>query len=428
MAALWCTGYFPGWEQDGMSASAIDYSVITHVIHFSAVPNPDGTLDTAGNTLSTANSAQVVQAAHNAGRKVLVCVGGAGTQTGFQGAASALHRQAFINNLVNLTTSRGYDGIDVDWEPLDSVDASSYSSLITGLRTALSAIPGKPYLLTAAVALPPTPANLLANLKDQFDQINLMTYDLSGPYPGWVTWFNSPIYDGSYRFASTGGLVPSVAGMVNTLLAAGVPAVKIGVGIPFYGYIWSGGAGTSTGGTSAPRQSWTTAPAATAMGYDQIVSTYYTPQNYHWDNAAQAAWLGIDAAGSANDKFISYDDVRGCQTKVSYARNTGLGGVMIWELAQDHVAGRVDPLLQGIKEALQAPGSITIQRDGSNISLAFSAAPLGSYRVEWSSNLTAPVWNTLALTNTPGPAQTLQIVDPSTPTNTQKFYRVRTAP
>jgi GH18 family chitinase len=40
---------------------------------------------------------------------------------------------------------------------------------------------------------------------------------------------------------------------------------------------------------------------------------------------------------------------------VSYARNHGLGGIMIWELAQDHTPGTSDPLLQAVKQALATP-------------------------------------------------------------------------
>ena len=32
--------------------------------------------------------------------------------------------------------------------------------------------------------------------------------------------------------------------------------------------------------------------------------------------------------------FVSYDDEHTCQAKVSYARDLGLGGVMIWEIGQ----------------------------------------------------------------------------------------------
>src|SRR5215510_2994711 len=88
-ADLWCTGYYPGWEQSGMPASAIDFTALTHIIHFSAVPNSNGTLNTSVNGLTVGNSANIVTNAHAAGKKVLFCVGGAGSQTGFQGATTA---------------------------------------------------------------------------------------------------------------------------------------------------------------------------------------------------------------------------------------------------------------------------------------------------------------------------------------------------
>ena len=425
-ADLWCTGYYPGWEQAGMPASAIDFAALTHIIHFSVVPNSNGTLDSSVNGLSPANSADIISHAHSAGCKVLFCVGGAGSQTGFQGATSAANRAGFITNLVNFMTARGYDGIDLDWEPLGASDANQFTNLVNGLRTALDAISPKP-LLTAAIASPPTPASLIASLQAKFDQINLMTYDLSGPYPGWVTWFNAPIFDGGYRFPSTSGLVPSADGMVGSLTNAGVPPGKLGIGIAFYGWIWSGGAGTSTGGAALPRQSWTTAPTTTQLSYNSLLATYYQSNLYRWDESAQAAYLTIDNAGSSNDKFVSYDDERVCQAKVSYARNARLGGLMIWELAQDHKANQVDPLLKAIKQAFASPGSTSIQPVGTNIDLSFTSVPLGSYRIQWASNLPPAAWNTLAVTNMSGTGGPLHVVD-TNGLRPDRFYRVQTPP
>src|SRR5215475_5730856 len=107
-ADLWCTGYYPGWEQGSMPASTIDFGALTHIIHFSVVPSTDGTLDTTANSVTAANSSDIVSHAHAAGKKVLICVGGAGSQTGFQGATSSTNRGAFIANLVNLMSARGY--------------------------------------------------------------------------------------------------------------------------------------------------------------------------------------------------------------------------------------------------------------------------------------------------------------------------------
>ena len=81
-----------------MPASNIDFTAVSHVIHFSVVPNSNGSLNSSANSLTIGNSSDVVSRGHAAGRKVLVCVGGAGSQTGFQGAASAANLSTFVTN------------------------------------------------------------------------------------------------------------------------------------------------------------------------------------------------------------------------------------------------------------------------------------------------------------------------------------------
>ncbi len=418
-----------------MPASNIDFTALSHIIHFSVVPNSNGTLNSSSNSITLANSTDVVTRAHAAGLKVLICVGGAGSESAFQAATTNATLPSFINNLTNFMASRGYDGVDIDWEPLPATDAQQYTNLVAGLRFALNGF-SQPKLLTAAAGAyppygdPPTAEYLMfAALQNQFDQINIMTYDLSGPYAGWVTWFNSPIYDGGYRFPSTGGLVPSVDGSVGGFITNGVLPAKLGIGIAFYGYIWTGASGTSTGGVTQPRQSWTTAPTVTTPSFTAIMTGYYQSNLYHWDPGAQAAYLSITNASPANDMFISYDDQRTCQAKVSYARNLGLGGVMIWELAQDHTPNTPDPLLQAVKQSLATPGQTALQTSGNVVSLTFASIALGSYRIQWSSNLMAGVWNTLLITNISGPGGPLQITDSDAVTNQlERFYRIQTPP
>jgi len=352
-AGLWNSAYYAGWMQDYLPAQQVDFTAMTHVIHFSVVPKTDGSLNADINAVTLANSTDVIVRAHAVGVKVLISVGGENSADGFRGATSTANRARFVTNLVKFVTARGYDGIDLDWEPLDAPDAGSYSNLVNELRIALNAISPRP-LLTAAVGSQPS---LFASLQSRFDQINLMTYSFSGVYPGWVTWFNAPVYDGGYRFASTGQLVPSADGVVSNFLAHGVAAGKLGIGICFYGNVWSGGNGTSTGGAALPRQSWTTAPTVTTAAYSMIMSNYYQPKFYYWDTNAQSAYLSIDQAGSANDKFISYDDPSACIAKVVYAKQKGLGGLIIWELGggyrADQPAGKRDLLLQSVKKAIR---------------------------------------------------------------------------
>jgi chitinase len=417
-----------------MPASTIDFTALTHIIHFSLIPNSDGTLNSSDNSLTSANSADIVTRAHAAGKQVIICVGGASTESDFEAAASSASVSAFVSNLTNFMATRGYDGVDVDWEPLTTNDASLFTNLVYNLRSALNAFPQHKLLTVAAGAYPnygdpPTSEyTMYAALQNQFDQINIMTYDLSGPYEGWVTWFNSPIYDGGYRFPSTGGLVPSINGAVTNFIGNGVSPAKLGIGIPFYGYVWAGGTGTPTSGVTQPRQAWTDAPTMNGVNYTPLIASYYQSGLYHWDTNAQAAYLSITNANPNNDMFISYDDQRACQCKISYARNQGLGGVMIWELSLDHQNGQTDPLLLALKQGLATPGPLAIQNVNQKVSINFTSLPLGSYSVEWNSNLTSNVWNTLIITNVSGTGGVLQTVDPNAANQARRFYRVQTPP
>jgi len=424
VAGLRSVAYYAAWNQWGhMPASAVDYSALSHVIHFAAVPNGDGTLDGESNGVTPQHSADVVARAHAAGCKVLISVGGAGSAPGFRSACAAQNLPAFIQNIVIFMSSRGYDGVDLDWEPLEAADATLFTNLTNGLRAALDGIAPRPWL-TAAVATQP---DLLADLQHQFDQIHLMTYDLAGPWPGWVTWFNAPVADGGYRFPSTNKPVPSAEGMLNTFLGAGIDARKLAIGIDFYGRVWSGGAGTSTGGATLPRQSWTTAPTMTYQAYHQIMTNHYQPQRHHWDDAAQAAYLSIDNAGSANDKFITYDDPTACRAKVGYSTRRGLGGVMIFELGggyrPDQPAGQREPLLQAVKEAVRETFVIReVRHSGADIVVSFSSAIGQSYRLERSPDLLPDSWetvDTVTATNL-----VTEVTDSGGAGYSRRFYRV----
>jgi len=438
---LWVTGYYPAYRQAYLPPAAIDLGVVTHIIHFSVAANTDGSLNMGVNGLNAGYANNLVATAHAGGRKALICVGGAGSQPGFQGATTAANRPKFISSLTNFLSIYGYDGVDVDWEPLPVTDFNQYTNFIKELRSSLDSLPTRKLLTAAAGAYPsygdpPTSYyRMFAALQDRFDQINVMTYDLAGPYDGWVTWFNSPIFDGGYRFPSTGALLPSLDGAISNFMANSVMPAKLGIGIAFYGDLWAAGAGTSTGGASAPRQSWTTAPTMNQVAYFDILASYYQSNRYHWDDDAQAAYLSVDASGSANDQFLTYDDEHTCEAKTSYARNHFLGGLMIWELGQGYLpsqpVGRRDPLLQAIRQTLATPRLTGIQIATQDVQLTFSSAPLANYRVQWTDSVSVTsTWHTLT-NGQPGSSNglsLLQVTDPGALIQSQRFYRVQTPP
>jgi chitinase len=428
---LWITGYYPQYEQSQMPVSKIDFTTITHVIHFCLEAETGGTINSAANGLTPAACSSFVATVHHAGRQALICIGGAGSETGFEGATTAANLPAFVSSLAGFMSSNNYDGVDIDWEPLSAADAQQYTNFVKALRSALNGFSQSKLLTVAAPAYPEygdppsSEYTMFASIQDQFDQINIMTYDLSGPYPGWVTWYNSPIFDGGYTFPSTGGLVPSINGAVDNFIDNGVAPAKLAVGLPFYGYIWNG--------VTQPREGWssTNTPTVSTPTYQTIVSGYYTSNNYHWDTNAQAAYLSITSDLPADGMFITYDDTTACQVKVSYARNRGLGGIMIWELSQDYFsdqsAGQQSPLVQTLGQSLATPQIVSAQIEGGSAAFSFSTLPLAQYRILWTSNLNGGAWETLT-NNVPGTGDTVRITDPIGIGAAARFYRVQTPP
>ncbi|MET0263767.1 MAG: glycoside hydrolase family 18 protein, partial [Rariglobus sp.] len=179
-ASLWITAYYPGWQQHNLAPADIDFRAVTHLVQFSVLPRADGSLDWTKHDLDGAHIKETVRLAHAAGRKVLLCVGGADSAQAFRGAMAEKTRAGFISALVKAVKDHGYDGLDLDMEPMEAHDGAAYTVFVRELRAALGkSKPGA--LLTAAVG---DQAAIFAPLQDQFDQLNVMTYDLSGAWEG----------------------------------------------------------------------------------------------------------------------------------------------------------------------------------------------------------------------------------------------------
>jgi chitinase len=356
----WLTGYYPSYQESLMPPSEIDYTALTHLIHWPVLPRPNGTLDTETFGMTPDQSQTIVSGAHAAGIKVLLGIGGdteSGATKGFRAATARARRAKFVRNIVNLMRSRNYDGVDINWEDLRPKDRINFTAFFRQLRSALNRIsPG--LLLTmppAAFLGDDVTPGLVAGIQQWLDQVNIQTYVMSGPYDGWVTWFNSPLHDGGFTFPSTGGPVPSIDMLVNSFVNAGVPRSKIAIGIQFDGAVWAGGSGTDTGGVTKPRQSWVTAPTVDFMRYADIVTNFTAAQGFQafFDDVAEEPWLSHDDPDDANDRFVSYDDAEAIHQKALYLQNENLQGAFIFEITGDYLpdnpAGEQHPLLSAAK-------------------------------------------------------------------------------
>lgn len=356
-ADMWVSAYFGAWNHYAppggnwghVPTDEIDFDAFTHLFYFSLFVREDGSLSPIEtyHTFSPDRIKAIISAAHEHNTPVLFSVGGWGNYEEFSIAIQPENRSTFITNLVSVMTSWGFDGIDIDMEPIKTGDEENYIAFITELHNQIRKIEtplGIRSMLTAATNWKP---EIFAELQDKFDQINLMTYDFSGPWGGWVSWHNAPVYDGGHVFESTGRPLPSADGEVDKFVAAGVPLEKLGIGIDFYGYVW-------TGFVTGPLQNWLSPPTVTPnVPYWKLKEEYFNESDYQWDEKAHAAFLSIESGNLLEHKFISFDDERSVKSKIEYVRNKGIGGTIIWEIGGAHLRdnpdGEKDPLLQSVK-------------------------------------------------------------------------------
>lgn len=342
--APWVTAYYASWMAETLPIAEVDFSAITHLAHFGWLPRAtDGVLEPQWG-LTEAQTTAVVAAAHAGQRKVLLVIGGASTRDGFLTAIADHRVDGFVAEIVAKVVSSGYDGVDLDMEPLENADAAPYGRFVTKLRTALDQA-GSGLQLTTAVGWNGT---VLAPLLARFDQVNLMTYDLAGAWPGWETWHNTPLHNGGLRLQSSGTTLPSIESLVDEALATGATRERLGIGISFYGYVWRGANG--------PNQPIAGVTVDMNKSYDWIMENFYDPSAERWHSGVEAPYLSITHSG-ARDKFVSYENERSIAAKLAWVKAQGLGGVIVWELGggwrSAQPVGQRDPLLQAVKAAAQ---------------------------------------------------------------------------
>jgi chitinase len=338
-AGQWVSGYYVGYGASAYPPSAIDFSSLTHVMVFSVLPRTDGTLDTTlfiDATNGPKVAQQVAQLAHAAGRKAILTVGGAGTGSGFEGASGSQNMATFVNNIVAVVNGWGFDGVDVDWEPLPTSDYNAFLSLVSNLR---SAKPGM--TLTAAVGwqsmnfpLSSTDSAFYSRLASSVDQMNMMTYGMADNWGGWVSWHSSALFGQAANHPS------DVSSSAQIYINAGVPAAKIGMGIGAYGSCWNSP-------TNAPLESLGSSSVVASdndLGFAHIMDWYYNSAAYRYDATAEAPYLSFaTATGPKGCTFVSYEDETSVHAKGNYSQQIGLGGTIVWQLNEAYNPGAADP-------------------------------------------------------------------------------------
>jgi hypothetical protein len=138
----WSLGYYCCWNQaSGFKPTSINFNAFSHIAHFTLFPHKDGTLDSNVNvarSMGGQNSIDAVAAAHAAGVKIVICVGGAGVRDTFSAACSPANIHKFVSNILRFMRAYNYDGIDTDWE--ENFNAAEFLAWHKELKDSLNAI------------------------------------------------------------------------------------------------------------------------------------------------------------------------------------------------------------------------------------------------------------------------------------------------
>lgn len=332
-------GYYTGWSAyQGYTPSKVPAQYLTHLNYaFAKIDPKTKQIALADPTQDRTNFAALRKLKKsNPHLKTLISVGGWDYSTYFSDvAASASSREAFAQSCVDFILEHGFDGVDLDWEyPVSGgavgnsnrpQDKANFTLLLRAIRAKLDAQgkkDGRTYYLTIAGA---ANTSYLSKIEPQavagiVDYIFVMTYDMHGPWDQYAD-FNAPLYTPS---ESSPQYKNSVYDGIQAYLGKGVPASKLVLGMPFYGYLYQGV--DSTNGGLYSRFS-----SAKAVTYDTVRGAYLSNSAYtkHRHATAQVPYL------SGNGLFLSYEDPASIAAKAALAKSLNLAGAGAWSLAQD---------------------------------------------------------------------------------------------
>ena len=332
-------GYYAGWAAyQGWTPDRIPAEHLTQINYAFAQIDPNTlTIDLEDPAHDRQNLAALRQLRRQNGHlKLLISVGGwSDSQYFSDAAATAARRAAFAASCVDLVVEQDLDGVDLDWEyPVSGgaagtvhrpADKQNFTLLLRELRQQLDRQgrrDGKDYSLTIAGAAGSWYLNQIEAVKvaDIVDHIFLMGYDLHGPWDTSAD-FNAPLYTPSG--ASPQGK-SSIADSVQAYLDKGIPAEKLVLGMPLYGYAYQGVSSQNNG-------LYSTYTSAKSVSYRTLKKNYLSNAAYrqYRHQEAQVPYL----YGSRT--FISYDDAESLAAKAALSRSQGLGGIGFWELSQD---------------------------------------------------------------------------------------------
>lgn len=280
-SAFKIVGYYSLTAATTADVKRVPFDKLTHINLWFLNP------DSAGNfTRDFSGLAPFVKRAHRSKVKVLFSIGGGSKQPQYHALLQDDKRSMLVSNLVGEVLKYNLDGIDVDLEG-SNID-ENYEKFVTELGRALRQ---HKKLMTSAIAVY-YKDQLTDNALAQFDFVNVMSYDRTGPWrperPGHHSTYDHAAEDLEYF------------GVERK-----IPKEKMTLGVPFYGY----GFGVEP------------AAGVASMNFRQIVTTFPGAET-------------TDQWEMHDGKTMYYNGIPTMKRKTELAKEKA-SGIMIWQLLGD---------------------------------------------------------------------------------------------
>ena len=288
-------GFYPDYYSEELPVSQIRYDKLTDIIYFSVYPDADGSLKLDKINRKDPNTMRdLLQSAHQNNVDISICVGGSSGSIHFGTVvADPAKRAILIDQLMQFTLDNGFDGINLDWEPIE--DPDNYALFISELKTEMI-----PHSLELSVDVYLESDGIKLEVFDLIDQLHIMAYYLYEDKP-----------HSTYEDAMTG---------LAYWDSLGFPRSKTILGLPFFGKD-------------------TVDEGDDYFPYKEIVSDHSPAPD-------------VDDLRPLVD--INFNGINTIKDKTQYVLENGYGGVMFWDITND--TADETSLLTAVAEAVQVYG------------------------------------------------------------------------
>lgn len=307
-------GYFPYWFLSRWNT--ISYDLLYLIAFHSAEIDSLGNIINDHGWLTNSSVTNFINAAKSKNVKIVL------SATLFSGSAiTALltnnqSRINFIRNIIQLVKARNVNGVDINFEGIQSGQRDNLTSFMRQLRDSLKANDST-YILTCA----PTDFDFRQGDWDlaQITQICDLTF--------------LQCYGYAYSTGSQAGPVGRLQGwsstnamsFINSALSSGAIPSKTIYGMPHYGYDWP---------TNSPNKKASTLGAGSVLYYPDAKQNVIEYSRL-WDTESLNAWYRYQTVDGIWHQAW-YEDPESAFYKYQFIKSKNLAGVGIWALGMDN--------------------------------------------------------------------------------------------